>query len=210
MSDAKHSGDKHSEPRVFDLPELDGPTPNVDRCVKVLMVGGKYYDFTPAEVAQALERLFWRERKQISGLLTLLAKARAERDAALSSKGSDDQLYAALLELVQCKDLIDCVESERKNPDSLLTLEHIASMEDDYKRRKPLAWEAARKAVVACVPSSIERDAVIEECAKVCDALRAKWDTPLGTSTWKHAFEDAAKEIRALKEARPEEGKTSG
>jgi len=57
-------------------------------------------------------------------------------------------------------------------------------------------YEAAAKAVLAL--SSHAREAVIEECAKVCEGLRHV-DYPSETSEWSSGTFDCAEAIRALR-----------
>lgn len=85
---ASASSTASQEPKAFALPDLEGQTPCTDNLVgnvigRLLVVDPAYkYAQTLIEHAEALERLFWRERKSSHGLMTLLAKARAERDGA--------------------------------------------------------------------------------------------------------------------------------
>ena len=69
------------------------------------------------------------------------------------SSSPPSRLYAALLELVECKDIHDVVEDHRAGVRHDLTAAQITDQEAEYKRRKPLDWENARKALVECVPS---------------------------------------------------------
>ena len=57
-------------------------------------------------------------------------------------------------------------------------------------------YEAAAKAVLAL--SSHAREAVIEECAKVCEGLRHV-DYPSETSEWSSGTFDCAQALRALR-----------
>lgn len=79
-------------PEAFDLPHLDGPTPCTDELVNVKLgrlvaLDPKYhYVQQLIEFTKGMERLFWRERKSIGGLMKLLAQARAERSATRERK----------------------------------------------------------------------------------------------------------------------------
>lgn len=56
-----------------------------------------------------------------------------------------DSFRAILLELVMLKDLHDRIE--RLEKEGGLAALSVEGMKADYARRKPLAWEAARKAL---------------------------------------------------------------
>lgn len=73
----------------------------------------------------------------------------AERD------DKPQRLYAALLELVECKDLKEATEVDFASDDPVLTTEQRNEQRAEYNRRKPLAWENARKVLVECVPSAV-------------------------------------------------------
>jgi hypothetical protein len=55
------------------------------------------------------------------------------------------RLYCALLELVRLKEMKELLSAE-SSPEKFM--QHV-EMEDDYKRRKPLAWLNARQAIKA-------------------------------------------------------------
>jgi hypothetical protein len=55
----------------------------------------------------------------------------------------EHNLYAALKELVELKEMKGFFSSEA-NPENFMR--HV-EMESEYEKRKPLAWEAARKAI---------------------------------------------------------------
>ena len=61
-----------------------------------------------------------------------------------------DRLYAALLELVECKDLIDSLDLEAAKPKSERVLTEAQWLQERaaYGRRKPLAWDTARQLLV--------------------------------------------------------------
>ena len=80
------------------------------------------------------------------------------------------RVYAALLELVECKDLKDSTEADFYADEPMLTTDQRNECRAEYERRKPLAWEAARKVLTECVPSETGvREAIIEECAALID-----------------------------------------
>lgn len=77
-----------------------------------------------------------------------------------------ERIYAALLELVECKDLKDTLDDSRESLGVAgLTEAHIEQMRADYMRRKPLAWEKARKAAE-----------IIEELERELAGLRAMYE----------------------------------
>lgn len=86
------------QPHVFEVPELEGPTPVTNHLIgKVLgrmLVTDPAYRYAQRiiEHAQAMERLFWRERKSSSGMMGLLAKERA-RTAVASEEQAKPVAY---------------------------------------------------------------------------------------------------------------------
>lgn len=83
-----------------------------------------------------------------------------------------ERVYAALLELVECKDLKDSLDGDAKGETELyLSPDQIAEMRADYERRKPLSWEAARKVVVECVPDARSEKPLIEGAPATIEEL---------------------------------------
>jgi hypothetical protein len=62
---------------------------------------------------------------------------------------------AALAELVVLKDLKDALDAEWRRPDKEWTNDEWREREQEYTRRKPLAWEAARAALTAQSPAGV-------------------------------------------------------
>ena len=81
-----------------------------------------------------------------------LERSNAELLAACEAHIS--RLYGALLELVECKDLIDVLDADLAKPEVERVFNQVQREQQkaDYRRRKPLAWEAARKALIECAP----------------------------------------------------------
>lgn len=68
------------------------------------------------------------------------------------SNSRNDALRAALQELVALKDIkdkLDKIEPPRESPTRNY---HAEELREDYDRRKPLAWQAARQALAAAPP----------------------------------------------------------
>lgn len=70
----------------------------------------------------------------------------AYQAGADSQQAQIERLRAALAELVACKDLKDAMQTTRSDP---YYITQADSMEIEYSRRKPLAWDAARSALAA-------------------------------------------------------------
>jgi hypothetical protein len=84
--------------------------------------------------------------------LKLLADGELAPASETKAIDPNSRLYDALLELVECKDLIDSVDKDFASDDPVLTTDQRNEARAEYKRRKPLAWDRAREALIACVP----------------------------------------------------------
>ncbi len=90
------------------------------------------------ELEAALDRARATAQKAIIGGEMVAAGA-----GLIQSHG--EKMRAALAELVACKDLKDRLDAAFKSAHA--SLAQIGSMEEEYRRRKPLAWAAARALV---------------------------------------------------------------
>lgn len=64
-------------PIAFDLPDLEGPTPIIDDFVTVNGLPPTPYGSRLLSFSRSLERLFWRERKSVRGLLSIMTRNKA-------------------------------------------------------------------------------------------------------------------------------------
>ena len=89
-----------------------------------------------------------------------------------SSATPHSRVYAALLELVECKDLKDSTEADFYADEPMLTTDQRNECRAEYERRKPLAWEAARKVLTECVPSEKGEQEGYPGIAHALEAMR--------------------------------------
>ncbi len=80
--------------------------------------------------------------------LRIRARIVKQRDAAQERV---KLLEAALRELIDCKDIHDAIEQAQATP-STMGPATLTVLQDDYKRRKPLAWNAAREVMKEATP----------------------------------------------------------
>ncbi len=125
------------------FPELKAVLQHADLDFALIRAGAAERDAQPvaADDAALIERLRARRRNVADASLEWEA---ADRIAALTASQPVASLRAALAELVACKDLKDRYTAIQCG---IVRDEMYKRMRDDYNRRKPLAWAAARAAL---------------------------------------------------------------
>jgi hypothetical protein len=95
----------------------------------------------------------------------------------MSDRNNSSNLVSILRELVACKDLHDEIEAAMKLPENYWTIPvELQAKRDDYARRKPEAWLAAREALRSVSETTTEHPpqlmAVVDKWQGYANALR--------------------------------------